>query len=110
MTKIDIVHPQDLAAILRIERLSFNEAEAGTAEQYQARINQLADTFLVARDEYDRIAGFIVGPAVDSSLNTLRIGCMKLMSKIASSLVATKRFKRLLLIPYIAVKASARSC
>ncbi|MFR0583345.1 GNAT family N-acetyltransferase [Limosilactobacillus mucosae] len=65
MTKIDIVHPQDLAAILRIERLGFNEAEAGTAEQYQARINQLADTFLVARDEYDRIAGFIVGPAVD---------------------------------------------
>ncbi|WP_420371510.1 hypothetical protein [Limosilactobacillus mucosae] len=53
MTKIDIVHPQDLAAILRIERLGFNEAEASTAKQYQARINQLADTFLVARDEYD---------------------------------------------------------
>ena len=45
MIKITAVDPQDLPAILRIERLGFNEAEAGTAAQYQARINQLADTF-----------------------------------------------------------------
>lgn len=65
MIKIDIVHPQDLADILRIEQLGFNEAEAGTADQYQARIDQLTDTFLVARDEYDQVAGFVVGPVVD---------------------------------------------
>ncbi|MGJ3768862.1 hypothetical protein ACLOBS_07855 [Limosilactobacillus mucosae] len=50
MIKITAVDPQDLPALLRIERLGFNEAEAGTAAQYQARINQLADTFLAARD------------------------------------------------------------
>ncbi|MCG4631519.1 hypothetical protein L0P27_09440, partial [Bifidobacterium pseudocatenulatum] len=48
-----------------IERLGFNEAEAGTAAQYQARINQLADTFLAARDA-DQLVGFIVGPVVDA--------------------------------------------
>lgn len=31
MIKITAVDPQDLLAILRIERLGFNEAEAGTA-------------------------------------------------------------------------------
>lgn len=65
MIKITAVDPQDLPAILRIERLGFNEAEAGTAAQYQARINQLADTFLAARDA-DHLVGFIVGPVVDA--------------------------------------------
>lgn len=65
MIKITAVDPQDLLAILRIERLGFNEAEAGTAAQYQARINQLADTFLAARDA-DQLVGFIVGPVVDA--------------------------------------------
>lgn len=65
MIKITAVDPQDLPAILRIERLGFNEAEAGTAAQYQARINQLADTFLAARDA-DQLVGFIVGPVVDA--------------------------------------------
>ena len=65
MIKITAVDPQDLLALLRIERLGFNEAEAGTAAQYQARINQLADTFLAARDA-DQLVGFIVGPVVDA--------------------------------------------
>lgn len=65
MIKITAIDPQDLPAILRIERLGFNEAEAGTAAQYQARINQLADTFLAARDA-DQLVGFIVGPVVDA--------------------------------------------
>lgn len=65
MIKITAVDSQDLPAILRIERLGFNEAEAGTAAQYQARINQLADTFLAARDA-DQLVGFIVGPVVDA--------------------------------------------
>ena len=65
MIKITAVDPQDLPAILRIERLGFNEAEAGTAAQYQARINQLADTFLAARDA-DQLVGFIVGPVVNA--------------------------------------------
>lgn len=65
MIKITAVDPQDLPAILRIERLGFNEAESGTAAQYQARINQLADTFLAARDA-DQLVGFIVGPVVDA--------------------------------------------
>lgn len=65
MIKITAVDPQDLPAILRIERLGFNEAEAGTVAQYQARINQLADTFLAARDA-DQLVGFIVGPVVDA--------------------------------------------
>lgn len=34
MIKITAVDPQDLPALLRIERLGFNEAEAGTAAQY----------------------------------------------------------------------------
>lgn len=67
MIEITAVDPQDLPAILRIERLGFNEAEAGTADQYQARINQLADTFLAARArDSDRLVGFIVGPVVDA--------------------------------------------
>ena len=41
------------------------ELLTGTADQYQARINQLADTFLAARDS-DRLVGFIVGPVVDA--------------------------------------------
>lgn len=98
MIKITAVDPQDLPAILRIERLGFNEAEAGTAAQYQARINQLADTFLAARDA-DQLVGFIVGPVVDARfkyiedwmvLNILKTGCMKLTYKIALNLAATR--------------------
>lgn len=93
MIKITAVDPQDLPALLRIERLGFNEAEAGTAAQYQARINQLADTFLAARDA-DQLVGFIVGPVVDARfkyvLNILKTGCMKLTCKIALNLAATR--------------------
>lgn len=91
MIKITAVDPQDLPAILRIERLGFNEAEAGTAAQYQARINQLADTFLAARDA-DQLVGFIVGPVVDARFkyNILKTGCMKLTYKIALNLAATR--------------------
>lgn len=89
MIKITVVDPQDLPALLRIERLGFNEAEAGTAAQYQARINQLADTFLAARDA-DQLVGFIVGPVVVRVLNILKTGCMKLTCKIALNLAATR--------------------
>lgn len=90
MIKITAVDPQDLPALLRIERLGFNEAEAGTAAQYQARINQLADTFLAARDA-DQLVGFIVGPVVDARFKyILKTGCMKLTCKIALNLAATR--------------------
>lgn len=60
--EITNVTMNDLPAILRIERLGFTAEEAGTKNQYQDRINKLADTFLVAKID-EEVVGFIVGPA-----------------------------------------------
>lgn len=62
--EITNVTDADLSDILRIERLGFNEAEAGTEAQYRDRIQKLRDTFLVGRIDGE-IAGFVVGPAVE---------------------------------------------
>lgn len=59
--KITNVSMSDLADILRIEKLGFNEQEAGTEEQYRDRIEKLSDTFLVAKID-DKVTGFVVGP------------------------------------------------
>lgn len=59
--KITNVTMKDLPNILRIEKLGFNEQEAGTEQQYRDRIEQLKDTFLVAKDG-DKLVGFVVGP------------------------------------------------
>ena len=62
--KITSVQLNDLPEILRIENLGFNPAEAGTRDQYQARIQHLKETFLVARTEDNTVTGFIVGPII----------------------------------------------
>lgn len=54
----------DLPAILRLERLGFTAAEAGSADQYRDRIEQLTGTFLVGK-QAGQVVGFVVGPAVD---------------------------------------------
>lgn len=60
---------EDLPAILRIERLGFTAAEAGTATQYQERLKYLKGTFLVAKAN-GTLVGFVVGPAVTAPLIT----------------------------------------
>lgn len=88
MIKITAVDPQDLPAILRIERLGFNEAEAGTAAQYQARINQLADTWQHATPISSLALSSV--QSLMRVLNILKTGCMKLTCKIALNLAATR--------------------
>lgn len=61
--QIEHVQPGDLAAVVKIERLGFSAAEAGTPAAFPERINRLRETFLVARMA-GRVVGFIVGPAV----------------------------------------------
>ncbi|ANZ61013.1 GNAT family acetyltransferase [Secundilactobacillus paracollinoides] len=64
--KIEPVTPTDLDQIVAIERAGFTPEEAGTPAAFKTRIANLADTFLVARDEANTVQGFIVGPAADS--------------------------------------------
>lgn len=65
--KIDTVKISDLEEILAIEKAGFNEAEAGTIDAYQKRIEMISDSFLVARND-DAIAGFICGPVTKQRL------------------------------------------
>ncbi|WP_125591196.1 GNAT family N-acetyltransferase [Companilactobacillus jidongensis] len=54
----------DLSEIMNLERLGFNDAEAGSEEAYRERIEKLHETFLTFKDEYGKVIGFVVGPAV----------------------------------------------
>lgn len=59
----EFIKTEDLDSIMKIEKASFSDAEAGSRKVYSDRIDKLKDTFLVAKDD-DKIVGFIVGPAV----------------------------------------------
>lgn len=64
--KIESVTPSDLDQIVAIEQAGFTPEEAGTPAAFKVRIDNLADSFLVARDDQGTVQGFIVGP-VDAS-------------------------------------------
>ena len=51
--------------ILAIEQLNFPAAEAAGAEVLKERIEQIADTFLLA-ELHGQLAGYIVGPAIQA--------------------------------------------
>ena len=53
----------DWEEILAIEQLNFPAAEAASSEVLKERIEQIADTFLLA-ELHGQLAGYIVGPAV----------------------------------------------
>ncbi|USS91564.1 GNAT family N-acetyltransferase [Fructobacillus americanaquae] len=53
----------DLDKIMNIEHSGFSEAEAATANSMLERIKVIPDTFIVAYDEQEDPAGYIVGPA-----------------------------------------------
>ncbi|CAK1242897.1 GNAT family N-acetyltransferase [Fructobacillus tropaeoli] len=53
----------DLDKIMNIENSGFSEAEAATKESMLERIKVIPDTFIVAYDEQENPAGYIVGPA-----------------------------------------------
>ena len=55
----------DWEAILEIEQLNFPAVEAASAEIIKNRIELLPDTFLLA-ELHGQLAGYIVGPAVQS--------------------------------------------
>ena len=55
----------DWVEILAIEQLNFPAAEAAGAEVLKERIEQIADTFLLA-ELHGQLAGYIVGPAVQA--------------------------------------------
>ena len=59
---INPVQPQDLDQIMVIERAGFSPAEAAIEASMAERIRQIADTFLVAKEE-ESVLGYIVGPA-----------------------------------------------
>lgn len=62
MIEITPVKASDLPQIMAIEKAGFSSAEAGSEAAYRERIDRLASTFLVARDQAV-VLGFIVGPA-----------------------------------------------
>lgn len=51
----------DLPAIIAIERAGFNPAEAGSPAAFKNRLQNIPETFLVAKDG-NQVVGFIVGP------------------------------------------------
>jgi len=55
----------DWVEILAIEQLNFPAAEAAGAEVLKERIEQIADTFLLA-ELHGQLAGYIVGPAIQA--------------------------------------------
>ena len=55
----------DWEAILAVEQLNFPAAEAVSAEILKERIELIPDTFLLA-ELHGQLAGYIVGPAVQS--------------------------------------------
>lgn len=57
--------PTDLTEIMTIENQGFSDAEAATSASMAERIKEIADTFIVAKNDHDRILGYIVGPASD---------------------------------------------
>lgn len=59
----------DWETILEIEQLNFPAVEAASAEIIKNRIELLPDTFLLA-ELHGQLAGYIVGPAVQSSYLT----------------------------------------
>lgn len=64
MTLIQPAQPQDLSQIMTIENAGFSSAEAATEASMAERIQQIPDTFLVAKQR-KTIVGYIVGPAFD---------------------------------------------
>ena len=55
----------DWEEILAIEQLNFPAAEAASSEVLKERIEQIADTFLLA-ELHGQLAGYIVGPAIQA--------------------------------------------
>jgi len=64
--KFDLAELSDLDEIMTIEKQGFNEAEAGSIESYRERIQKLYKTFLVVRNDENKVIGFICGPAVSA--------------------------------------------
>ena len=61
--RIRQVELSDWEEIFAIEKLNFPVAEAASSEVLKERIEQIADTFLLA-ELHDQLTGYIVGPAV----------------------------------------------
>lgn len=68
--RFEKVTQQDLDAIMAIEHAGFNEAEAGSRQAYQERIEHLQSNFIVAKDEKNNVLGFVCGPAVNERFVT----------------------------------------
>ncbi|WP_338129856.1 GNAT family N-acetyltransferase [Heyndrickxia oleronia] len=55
----------DLKELMHIENLGFRPDEAATEKSMRERIKNIPDTFIVARDEQDKIIGYVVGPVIN---------------------------------------------
>ncbi|MDH5164264.1 GNAT family N-acetyltransferase [Heyndrickxia oleronia] len=55
----------DLKELMHIENLGFRPDEAATEKAMSKRIRNIPDTFIVARDEQDKIMGYVVGPVIN---------------------------------------------
>ncbi|MFD1417937.1 GNAT family N-acetyltransferase [Companilactobacillus keshanensis] len=93
--RFDLASLSDLDEIMTIEKQGFNSAEAGSVEGYRERIQKLNKTFLVAKDDSNKVIGFICGPAVstrfvkdemyDKTPDNMAIGGHQLIFTIAIS-------------------------
>lgn len=63
--KITNVNPDDLLDIFKIEEAGFVPEQAATKEAIAERIEHITDTFFVARNDDNKVVGFINGPVVN---------------------------------------------
>ena len=59
--KIRQVSKSDLEAVVAIEQAGFSPAEAASASTFAARIENMAETFLVAVADQGQVCGFVCG-------------------------------------------------
>ncbi|PAD34893.1 GNAT family N-acetyltransferase [Terribacillus saccharophilus] len=57
-------HQNDIKELMYIEDSGFTPDEAATEEAMLERIEIIADSFIVAKDEQDNILGYVVGPVI----------------------------------------------
>lgn len=55
---------QDLSELMVIERLGFTPEEAATESAMKERIQVIADSFIIAKNEREKINGYVVGPVI----------------------------------------------
>lgn len=100
---ISYSHPKmsDLATIMEIERASFSTEEAATEAAMKERILLINDTFIVARDEQNKVVGYIVGPAfgqrylTDDLYHKLKSNTPELQYQTVLSLAVSPSYRHL---------------